>query len=86
MSTKVTKEQIARASEKGYTSLKSGQYKGCLSSHWVRDNSGPVIFTCPLCGGIIGAQLSYRGQVPCIHQWTRDHAGFRYRWLLQVGG
>lgn len=53
--------------------LKSGQYKGKLSSQWVRKNSGVVIFTCPKCGGSVPG---------CSCEWERDVSGFRYRWVL----
>lgn len=82
----LTQGQIAHYKEKGFSILKSGQYKGWLSSKWFRDHMGPVILTCPLCGGIVGAQKSYLGQQPCAHVWTRDHAGFRYRWVIPVEG
>jgi len=82
----LTEEQITHCKEKGFNILKSGQFKGWLSSKWFRNNSGRIILTCPICGGIIGAAVPYRGQKPCNHAWSRDPAGFRYRWLHQVVG
>lgn len=81
----LTEADLAAYAEIGFKRPKSGQFKGWLSSRWIRDNSGPVILTCPICKGEIGKNIAvFHGQLPCIHNWQWNHAGFRYRWLLEI--
>jgi hypothetical protein len=60
-----------------FTVVKSGPFKGWLSSPSVRRNSGIIIFTCPICGGsIVG------GAPKCQAPWESNTAGLLRRWLL----
>lgn len=53
--------------------LKSGNFKGKLSSRWFRKNNGQVILTCPKCGGTLPGT--------CGCGWIKDVSGFRYRYI-----
>ena len=59
--------------------LKSGEFKGRLSSRWVRNNTGRAFFVCPKCNVEF-----YSTEQECdCGKWDKIKSGFRYRLIAK---